>query len=71
MERDIEKIKLAIRELAHAIEEGKRTGLCDQVHLILNGPMKEEFIKQPDFRCDCDKCKAIREGDNNGDDGVN
>ena len=70
MDGELKKIKIAIGELARAIESGERRGLSEYIGNIL-GTNETAGVSEPKFRCDCEKCQAVREGENNGEDYVN
>lgn len=70
MEDDIKKMKIAMIEIARAVESGESRGLGEYVSTILD-MNATAGISEPTPRCDCEKCQAVRRGDNNGDDGVN
>lgn len=72
MDNENTQIKAAIIELADAIERGETRGLGETIRNLLGGYQFEE--SQPNrshFVCDCGKCRAVRAGENKGDDGVN
>jgi hypothetical protein len=72
MDRDIDKIKASLIELADAIESGEREGMGRLIRNILGYDIvKKNPVRSQHQRCTCAKCTAVWEGDNNGDDGIN
>jgi hypothetical protein len=73
MSKETARIKAALVELADAIESGERQDMGTIIRNILamdqNVPRPEH--RTPGLRCDCGACRAIREAQNDPDDGVN
>lgn len=70
-ENEIEKLRIAVIEIAQSLETGDVRGLSAHVKKILGPTPHFEGATPPPPRCNCDKCHAIWKGEHNGDDGIN